>query len=816
MNKMQQILTTMFLAGCSAYGFAQSNGKIAGMVGSNKKPLEAVTVSVLKTTDSSLVKTAVTDKAGHFTVNNLPAGKYLVVASSVNYQKKYSAAFEIKAETTSLELPAIELTEGGKDLGSVTVTVKKPFIEQKMDRTIVNVDAVASNTGLTVLEVLEKSPGISVDKDGNISLKGKQGVMILIDGKPSYLGGQDLVNLLKSMPSNQLETMELMTNPPAKYDAAGNSGIINLKTKKSKTRGYNGSINIGYGQGVYPKANSGANMNYRNGKWNLFGNYAYNFNKNFQDIAMIRNFRDLNSLALLSAFEQKSFQLRKNNFQSLKFGADFYASKKTTVGFVLNGFTNPGTEQNNTDADIYNGQHLLETRNAGYNYTKRKMDNISGNVNVRHQFDSAGTELTADVDYVRYTTKNNQQFDNYFYDKNGLKKQPDEILKSSLPQDINIFSAKTDFTKPINKTTKIEAGLKTSIVKTDNNALYQNLLNNNWETDLGRTNHFIYKENINAAYVNMSKDLTKKWSAQLGLRLENTISNGEQVTTGIKFKRNYTQLFPTVYVGYHASEKNEFVINFGRRIQRPNYEDLNPFYNFLDKYTYQVGNPNLKPQFTNAIELSHTYNNVLTTTLNYSETKDILTEIVEQIDSTSTTFVRKDNIASQKNLGLSMNLGMPVTKWLRTNIFANVHYDQYKGIINQQFTSVSATSLEMNMSSQFTFKKGWGGDINGWFQTAGVRGVLGYKAQGTFNLGISKQILKTMGTLKLTVRDPLYLQQFHGYSKYQNVDMDFRSKRDSRGVNISFAYRFGKPLKNVKQRKTGGAGDEQNRVGGGN
>ena len=817
---MKNKFTLLAIAGlmmASVSSYAQSKiGKVTGNVSNGQKPLEAATVSVLNAKDSSLVKMAVTDKAGHFEVENLAEGKYLVLVSSVSYQNTYSSIFELHAQKVSFELPAITIALAGKELQGVTVTVKKPFVEQKLDRTIVNVDAVASNTGLTVLDVLEKAPGITVDKDGNISLKGKSGVMVLMDGKPTYLGGQDLVNLLKSMPSNQLEQLEIMTNPPAKYDAAGNSGIINLKTKKNKARGYNGSVTMGFGQGVYPKANSSVNMNYRSGKWNLFGNYGYNYNKGFQSITLLRNFRDINTLNLVSVFEQNSHQIRENTFQSLKLGADFYMSKNTTLGVVFNGFTNPGTENNENNTYIKNSIGVLDTRNAGVNTIKRKMDNASANFNLRHEFDSTGTELTFDMDYVGYTTTNNQMFNNYFFDKNDVKKQPDELLKSGLPQDIKIYSAKSDFIKPINKTTKLEAGLKTSFVSTDNDALYQNWLNNAWQTDLGRTNHFIYKENINAAYVNASKEFSKKWSAQLGLRLENTIAKGNQVTDGTTFERNYTQLFPTAYIGYNLNEKNQFVLNYGRRIERPDYEDLNPFYNFLDKYTYQVGNPYLRPQFTNAVELSHTYGGFLTTTLNYSFTKDIMTEIVEQIDSTNTTFVKQSNIATQKNIGISINAGIPIAKWWRSNVYTNVFYNDYEGIINKGAIRVNATSWNININNQFTFKNGWGADVSGNYMSPNIRGVLAAKGMGVVNLGISKLVMKKMGTLKLGIRDPFYIQQFHGYSKYQNVDIDFRSRRDSRVLNLSFSYRFGKPIKGLKQRKTGGAGDEQSRVKSGN
>jgi iron complex outermembrane recepter protein len=816
MKKMTKLIAALGLSLATMSSFAQlKTGKITGSISTTStKPLEAATISLLKAKDSSLVKAEVSDKMGNYMLQNIATGSYLIKVSMVAYQTYYSPLVSLTDLQNAIELPKITLTEASKELKNVVVTAKKQFIEQKIDRTIVNVDAVASNTGLNVLEILEKSPGVIVDKDGKVSLKGKS-VQILIDGKLSNLGGEDLANMLRSMPSNQLEQLELMTNPPAKYDASGNGGIINLKTKKNNIKGQNGSVSLGMGQSIFTKANSSINYNYRNGKFNFFGNYSNNYNKNFQDIKLVRNFRDKNSLNLLSVFEQNNYNIRKGFFQSLKLGADIYMSKKTTLGIVFNGFLNPRTEAFDNQSSIFNSTKILDTKNIGINNINSEMKNGSININLRHEIDSTGKEITTDISYDRYDRYNNQLFNNNFYDKNGTKKMPEEQLKSNLPQDIKILLAKVDYIHPINKTSTIEAGLKTSVVNTDNDALYQNLVAGKWETDLGRTNHFIYKENINAAYINGRTDFNKKWSAQLGLRLENTVAKGNQVTNGSMFNRNYTQLFPTAFISYMPNQKNQFVINYGKRIRRPNYEDLNPFINFLDKYTYQIGNPLLNPEFTHNVELRHTFNNFFTTTINYSTTTNVMAEIVSQIDSTNTTIVKKSNIASQKNYGISINAGFAVAKWWRTNINTELSNNIYSGVINNLPTTVQGGTWEFNLSNQFTFKNGWSGDFGGFFTTGGVQGVLASKAMGTFNLGIGKQIMKKQGTIKIGIRDPLYIQKFHGYSKFQNIDIDFRAARDSRVVNLSFNYRFGKPIKGLKQRKNTGTADEQSRVSGG-
>jgi iron complex outermembrane receptor protein len=316
MKKLVALLTAMGLVSFSFVGHAQT-GKVSGTVTGAQKSLESASIGLLRAKDSSVAKLAVSDKTGVFEIEKVAAGRYLVVASAVGYIKYYSEIFEISAEQPAYAVKAIALKNATKDLQGVTVEAKRPFIEQKVDRTVINVDATPSNAGTTVLDILEKSPGISVDKDGNVSLKGKQGVMIMMDGKPTYLSGQDLANMLRNMPSANLDQIEIMTNPPAKFDASGNSGVINIKTKKTKTMGYNGSVSANYTQGVLPKANLSTNLNYRVNKMNYFGNASYGYNENFGDLKLMRKFRDQNTNALLSLFDQRADMSRDQSWIQL-------------------------------------------------------------------------------------------------------------------------------------------------------------------------------------------------------------------------------------------------------------------------------------------------------------------------------------------------------------------------------------------------------------------------------------------------------------------------------------------------------------------
>ncbi|MBL7700638.1 MAG: TonB-dependent receptor family protein [Ferruginibacter sp.] len=827
MKKFFSLLAAAFIGMSS---FAQTGGKITGSIkdGGNQKIIDAASVSLLRAKDSSLVKVAVTDKDGNFSFENIKDGSYLVLATSVGHTKTYSTKITIAPDALSANTGVLQLVPAEKDMKEVSVSAKKPLIERKLDRTIVNVDASITNTGGTAMEVLEKSPGVSVDKDGNISLKGKSGVIVYIDGRPSYLGAADLANMLRNMTASQLDQIEIMTNPPAKYDAAGNAGVINIKTKKNKLFGYNGNITTGYTQGRYARFNESVSFNYRNKKVNFFSNLNYNRNHRGEELYIVRNFRDANTKQIKSIFDQATQMENQRHYYNAKIGMDYNVSKNTTLGVVLNGFYNPSLWQSNTKTYIYDPNYNLTDITTASTENKEKWKNFSSNVNFRTKLDSAGQELSGDFDFIQYKATSVQPLTSSYYDALGNLKQAPDVLNGTLPTNIKIYSGKVDYTLPLKKDAKFEAGFKTSFVTNDNDARYDSLKTGYSILDSARSNHFIYDENINAAYVNYSRPLGKKWSAQLGLRVENTNSNGiskgytyntsqdKFVYTETKFKRSYTQLFPTVYLQYTANDKNQFVINYGRRIKRPDYEDMNPFVHFLDRYTFEQGNPNISPQFSHNIELSHTWKGFLTTTVNYTATNNIIQQVLEQNDVTNETFIKKANIASAKQIGLEVTANKSLTKWWTGNIYANVYNNHFTGLVNNEKISIGVTTFMAQLQHQFKFKKGWAAELSGFYRTKGLEGVIYIKAMAQVNAGVSKQILKDKGSIRLNVRDIFAGGVFRGYSKYGTVDANFKNVNDSRAVSLTFTYRFNKgKLKAGSGKRNSGAGDEQNRVKGG-
>lgn len=832
MKKFTTLLTAMLL---TMLLYAQNkSGKITGTVtGAGNKPVEAATVQLLKANGNTLVKTAITDKAGNYVFEKLADGNYIISISAAGFAKKQTDAVTISSTAQSVNIPATELALQSKALEGVTVTASKPFIEQKTDRTVVNVEASPSNAGATALEVLEKSPGVSVDNDGNISLKGKQGVIIMMDGKPTYLSAADLANVLRNLPASALDQIEIMTNPSSKYDASGNSGVINIKTKKSKVKGSNGSISLGDVTSLFRrngkeelvwKPTLSVNYNYKKNKVNLFGNFVYNYREGRATLDIVSRYyedgKQLDSINKVNTY----FRFRNNNY-TLKLGMDYSPNKRTTYGIVLNGFLFAGrpTPTTNTtfstlDGDVFSRLNSKTTNKLSWN-------NFSTNLNYKHSFDSAGTEITLDLDYSHYRNVSDQLLSTGFFDGNYNQTADSMFLKGHLPASIDIYSLKSDFTHNFKNKVKMEAGIKSSYVQSDNLVDYMRKMGGNWAPD-ARNNHFIYTENINAAYINASKTF-KKWDVQTGLRMENTNTKGVQTSGNSTVKRSYVSLFPSVFVSYNANEKNNFTVSASRRLQRPNYQDLNPFTFFLDSLSYRQGNPYLTPQFSYNYELRHTYNNKLSTTLNYTTTTDVISQIIKRKRGSNNElvgFLTVDNIARFTNMGIAVSTPVKIKKWWNANLFVNVYRNHYQGTYistesNQSKVvdlDMSYTSFSLNINNSFTIGKGWTGELSGFYNYKNVQQLSLTYPMGQLNFGLAKNnLLKGKASIRLNARDPFGWMRYKALTQYGNVDISVLNRFDSRQYGVNFTYRFGKQ-QGQSRRKSSATEEEQQRVGAGN
>jgi len=604
-----------------------------------------------------------------------------------------------------------------------------------------------------------------------------------------------------------------MTNPSSKYDAAGNAGIINIVMKKNQNMGLNGSVSLSLGQGVYPKQNAGLNLNYRKNKINLFGNYNQSYRQSFNTLDLVRNFRKNDSIQ--NVFRQKSQFYYPYLTHTFKAGADFFATKKTTIGILINGTISDGTTTGSNTTDIYNGSDKLLSSVITNSKIIEKFSNYTSNINYKHTFDSTGRELTIDVDYARFNEVNNQNISSNYKYYNG-KGDSLGVQRGDLPSYINIFTAKADYVHPINKKSKFETGWKLSYVNTDSDVKYFISIGDFERNDTSRSNHFQYEEHINAAYTNYNIE-HKKFTFQFGLRAEQTLAYLRQLIKSSSLTRTYFQVFPTVFIRQKISKNHSMVYSYSRRIDRPNYQDLNPFTFYIDPYTYQKGNSYLRPQLTNLVEVSHTYKDMITTTLNYSRTNYLIIDLLKQNDAKRTTFQTKDNLGTSENLGIAISAPIPIFKWWNSNNYVNVFYNHYFGsfsnadTLNSPFDR-SKVAYTFNSTNTFTIGKGWSAELSGFYQSSNLNGTITFLPMYMMSAGIQKQVFNKKGSIKLNIRDMFNWQRFRGNVNYQNIDAGIVNHWDNRVTTLSFNYRFGKSTVAASRNRKTGLEDEKNRV----
>jgi iron complex outermembrane receptor protein len=784
--------------------FAQNNATIAGLVINNAdKPLSAATITLLSAKDSSIYKTAVSDSYGKYLFEKVKAGAYLVKVSNINFATWYSSAFQVK-EGETYALPAAQLLVADKKLKDVVVTTtKKPMIEVRADRTVFNVENSINATGSNALELLQKSPGVTVDKDENISMKGKNGVRIYIDGKPSPMAGTDLAAYLKSVQSSDIESIEMIENPSAKFDASGNAGIINIRFKKNKKFGTNGSTSLGYNQGIYSTYNGNVSLNYRNKKINVFSNISANK-------GISENWNNFYRLQSDSIYDQKATNKSINKGGNIKAGADYFINDKNTIGFMVNSNFNNREMTSDGQTFISAQSTKLPTQilKAG---NRIPSDRSNSNINLNYRYsDTSGRELNIDADRGIFRHRGNSMQPNYYVDANTGAILRERIFANNTPINIDIYTGKIDYEQKFAKG-KLGAGAKYSSVKTANTFDFYNVINSNKQIDFERSNNFTYTEAVSAGYINYNRSF-KKWSMQLGVRAEQTNSEGVlhakskltmKDTTEI-VKREYLNFFPSAAFSYTLSANHQFNINYSRRIDRPRYQDLNPFENKLDELTYEKGNAFLRPQYTNSFSLSHTYKSFLTTSLSYSHISDYITEINDTA-RTNATFITDKNLASQDVYSINISAPFKIIKWW--NVFANLTANQSKFKANfddGKTINLTVSTLSYYNQHTFTLGKGFTGEVSGWLNTPSIWG-------GTFktnfmwsaDAGIQKSLMNNKATLKLSVIDVFKSNRWKARSDFAGIIFNVQGGYDSRQARLSFQYRFGSnQVKAARARKT--------------
>lgn len=776
------------------------------------RAVQSATVSLLKANDSLVIKFTISDKEGKYSFYNLIEGDYIISVTSIGYANNSSSSFICK--NGHQIIPLIILLKDKKNLSVVTVQSSRSFIEMHLDRMVINVEASPTNAGSNVLEVLAKSPSINVDMDDNISLNGKQGVLILLDGKRTYLSSKDLATLLKSMPSSSIDQIEIMTTPPAKYDADGMAGLINIKTKKSKNDGLNGIFTTSVGAAYFrekkkshllPNTQTNVNFNYRKNKINLYGATGFNSYKGMglatYDKTYYASDGTINGYNYFSIDQKYS-----GNYAPLNLGIDYTINKKNFIGVAASTILkapNNGTRDRISQVKDGNGQGL--SNYTAFQNRQSSFKKTTGNINWKHTIDTLGQEISLDADYVRYHFPSSEELiTNY---GNAFASQS-TYLNNTAQTTTGITAFKGDYSKPLKKG-RIEAGFKTSHVHTKLDNEYLKLLNNKWETQPGFNNIYSYDENINAVYLNLNKQV-KKWSFQTGLRLESMQAKGKQTITNTNFKRNNTGLFPGIFTSYDINKNNTAKISFSRRINRPQFYALMPYLSIVDSLDIWHGNPNLKPEHSDRLEISYGLKSKYFFTLSYTRTKDVIRYIAAQIGTQKATEFYPVNIDKYKNLNLTISTPIKTAKWWDVNVFTSLYANKYYNFQNGVGSRFFIT-LNQNITNSFKLSKSLKGELIINYTTKSKDQLIANEPYiGNISIGIQKQVLKEKGNLTFNISDPFQWSNYKYKADFIRLYEVGTYRYPTRGMRLSFNYRFGKVNNEARQRSTASQ-EEQNR-----
>jgi len=791
---------------------AQAPGRLTGLLKDPAgSPISYGTVAVIPAAGKNPVAGGVSEPDGRFSVAApSAAGSYFLRVTAVGYQAYESPAFTVTAGFGGKEFGTIIVQSDTKLLKEVTVQAMQPTITQEADRLVVNVEGSALTAGNTAYQVLARIPGVFIDAEGNIQLNGRSGVTIMLNGKLTYLSARDQRTMLEGMSGENIKNVEVITNPSAKYDAEGSSGILNINLKRNELRGMNGSFYSGYNfNGKQHGYSAGGTFNHKSGPWSSFA---------MTDFARRVGGREATFTRVFYGAQQTTYfdQVATGNFQavgppSVRLGTDYALNARHSLGVMAYVATNYAVSDFLTNTYIGNRPNQPTLYIDADNFNNNRFTNYTGNVHYLGKLDTAGTTLSADLDYIRITNHSTADFFNYYDTLASSRPVTRDFLYTDIPSGYDIYSAKVDYSRVLPNGQKLELGAKSSRVISDNDARFYF---NNGEVpilDPRRTNHFYYRENINAAYANWSGKLGTRYKIQAGLRAEQTLSRGEQLTTGEVFKRRYLNLFPSLFVQQTVSPNHQINYSYSRRIQRPNYGNLNPFMFYRDPYTWFQGNPYMRPQFTLAFSVTQTFKKTYSLAVNYQLHRDAMAELPMLDVERAYTIYYVGNVNNAYSAGITGIAPVRLRKGWESSNTVVLSYSYFQMQVNQEpivneqlfFMAQSNQSIQLPLDLRL--------EVNLGYRGPSAYGLYRIASQSWVNLGLKKSFLGKKLDLSLNANDIFRGQRLLFTTNIGRNINDFNQYFRNRTIGLTLRYNFSKGLK-VDTRRNNSL-EELNRTG---
>ncbi len=780
--------------------FLSAQLKVRGVVvNNNGEPLMNASVMLLNATDSSLIKGIMTIKEGRFSFDKVASGSYLVASTYIGYKQAYSAVFIAKNE--NIELSPLRLSQAEANLSHVTITAKKPLIEQTIDRLVINVASNITASGSTALDVLERSPGVLVDRQNNsVSINGKDGVVVMMNGKISRMPLTAVVQMLAGMPADKIEKIELITTPPASLDAEGNAGYINIVLKQTTQYGTNGSyaLTAGYGRGAI--AAGSINFNHRKGRINLYGDYSYNLT----DIPQY--FSLYHAATNQGIFLENYTASTRHPFEDIhngKIGLDYELNKKTIIGGLVT---------------IYNRRWIMDAENNSQAFTNQQLDttvdllihenhptsSYDVNVNLQQTY-KEGNKLAVNLDYMYYNDQNPVTYVNSYYDANNHFIREEEV-NSNKSTPIHVWIAALDYTKNLSKELFWEAGAKTTISHFNNDVKIERLQGADWTTDELLTARYDLDESIIAAYSSLRWITNKKTNMKFGLRYEYTNSNlGTEKVKNI-VDRHYGNLFPSFFLSHTINDNNTVNFSYSRRITRPTFWNLAPFVIFMDPNTFFSGNPGLQPSISDNVNLSYTYKSKILS-LAYSYEADPITNFTPEIDSaTNKQTLAAANQDNRQTVTISLMLPVTFTKWWNMQLNVSGSFQQIKGLYNGTVLSIDNKSFNLSGQQNFILPKDFTLALSGFYRAAGLFGIYRSGGFGSFDAGLQKKLTKIKSTVRLNWVNIFNTLIFRPEINQPDINLIAKGELifTHPAVKLTYTHNFGNDkVKNSRNRSLG-------------
>ena len=797
---MKTLCTFLLLLICRI-AFAQ-NGTISGkIIDQKQQPLTGASVLLLQLPDSATINGQSTDLNGDFHFKNSKHGKYIVKIVMIGVITIYKS-FDFSG--SDLTLSPFIMVEKKNTLKEVTISSNIPQLEQKSDRLVVNVEKL-NTSGDNALEVLKKAPGIRLDKDDNILYRNNGGVVVLIDGRRTYMSGAELSNYLKNMPGNALSKIELISNPPGNYDAEGTAGMINIILKHNKLQGYSGSANANLGYGKYGKAYGGFNFNYNSGKFSFFARSNTGYYSSYNKLTLSRQIgTDL--------YNQYNLWRPKTLATGYTIGTDFYAGKKSTFGVMFKGYNNPTdaqfTSMSNTLNNLGEQTAIVTSLNPQKTYT----GTYSINLNYSLSLDTSGQKLSFDADYVHSASTNNENYTNNYYNGNGILNGNPVYLKSASPVDYNIKAIKADYILPLKNKLIFEAGLKSSFVNTHAVINFDSLKTAGYLLDPKRSNDFVYDENINAVYATLSKTFNPKLDVKVSLRTEQTVSTANSISRNEVVKRNYLQFFPSAFLTYKVDSDNQLNASFSRRISRPGYSSLNSAIRYTDPYTAIQGNPYLQPSVSQSYVLNYTYKSFQILSLSYLKVNGDQNTVINQNDQTKESIATYQNLGSAHSLSATSSGTFNIKKWWNINAEIDASFIKVNTLVGENPFESSRFAWDANLDQTFFLPKNFKFQLTGSYNSPSIDGLARILSSSQIDAGITKTMLDKKLSVSFKVRDIFFQSRYRSILQYNNVNTRWDNEYESRRFTLGLTYNFGNTKLKTARNRQNGSKEEEGRM----